>query len=291
VAFTLVATLTLLEIAGAWRSGSMALWGEAAHFVADAWAFAVAAYALTPVAPTSRLSYGRGQAVALGGLINGLLQGTIGVAVAVEAVGRFFHPQPIEGGWMLAVAALGLLVNLGLIRRFGGLHMHEEDAVEGARIHFLADAGLCLATVLAAALVALGGPVEVDAALALLAAFVMVLTAARLMHRVGRTLLASVPQQIASGALLAELNALPDLVRAHHLHVWGVGRRVVASVHLQTPVPSRTLLTAAQAVFHRHGVDHTTIQIETECPDNPSDCGRSGSPPHVAAVVPHPGSW
>jgi len=267
VALALTATLTVLEVAGAWTSGSMALWGEAAHFIADAWAFAVAWFALTPTPAGSRLSYGRGQAVALGGFFNGLAQGAIGVWVALEAMERLAHPRPVEGGWMVAVATLGLLVNLALLRGFGGFHMHHEDAVEGARIHFIADAGLCTATVLAALIVTLGGPVAVDAILALLAAALMLVTAGRLIHRVSHSLLASVPRDVIPGALLAELDALPQVAHAHHLHVWSVGTRTLGSVHLQAPVPSRAVLTAAQAVFARHGVTHTTIQLETHCPD------------------------
>lgn len=264
-ALGITTALTVLEISGAWKSGSMALWGEASHFVADVWAFAVALFALSPVPRNSRLSYGRGQAVALGGLVNGLLQGVIGMAVAAGAIHRFMHPEPIEGGWMLAVAVLGLGFNLVLLRRFGGAHMHEDDAIEGARIHFVADAGLCAATVLAAVVVNAGGPVWVDACLALLASALMILTAFRLMRRVGHTLLAGAPRSVESAALLMELNGLSGVSRAHHLHVWAVGHQIMASVHLECPEGMPSPLVAAESVLRQHGATHTTIQVEACC--------------------------
>jgi cobalt-zinc-cadmium efflux system protein len=274
-ALAITTALTVLEVAGAWKSGSMALWGEAAHFVADVWAFGVALFALSSAPAHSRLSYGRGQAIALGGLINGLLQGAIGAVVAWGAWRRFAHPQPIEGGWMLAVAMLGFGFNLVLLRRFSGAHMHEDDAIEGARIHFIADAGLCGATVLAALVVSLGGPVWADAVLALLAAGLMVLTAVRLIRRVGAALLAGSPQMVVIPTLLADLNTLPEVTSAHHLHVWSVGHQVMGSVHVQCLTSSGPLLREAEAVMRRHGVTHSTIQVETHCP-NP-DCSQASS--------------
>lgn len=274
VALGLVTALTVLEAMGAWFTGSMALWGEAAHFVADAWAFTVALFAVSPTPAHSRLSYGRGQAIALGGLVNGLLQSAIGLGVGWGALQRFWHPEAIEGGWMLAVAALGLVINVGLLRAFGGLHMHEEEAIEGTRIHFIADAGLCAATVITAGVVALGGPVWVDALTAAVAAGLMLVTAGRLMRRVSHTLLAGVPAQLESPALLAALQALPGVTSAHHLHVWTVGHRVLGSVHVLTPAPVPDLLNQAEAVMRTHGITHTTIQVETACEETQSvGCG------------------
>jgi cobalt-zinc-cadmium efflux system protein len=262
-----VTLLTALEVVGAWASSSMALWGEAAHFVADIWAFAVALFAVSPPPSHSRLSYGRGQAIALGGLVNGLLQSVIGLGVAWGAVHRLWHPEPIEGGWMLAVAVavLGLAINMGLLRTFGGLHMHEEEAIEGTRIHFIADAGLCGATVVTALVVALKGPVWTDSLTALLAAGLMLVTAWRLIRRVSHTLLAGVPSQVESAALLAQLQTLPAIQGVHHLHVWAVGHRVLGSVHVLTATPTAGVLQQAETVMRAHGVTHTTIQMETAC--------------------------
>ena len=266
-AILLTSVLTGLEVAGAWTSHSMALWGEAVHFLADLWAFGVARYALIPVASNSRWGYGRDPMIAFGGLINALMQIALAAWIGIEAVHRWLHPEPIEGGLMLAIAALGLAVNVGLMRLFGGRHVHQDDAVEGARIHFVADAGLCGATVLTALGVTLGAPVRLDAVLAFLAASLMVVLAARLMYRVSQTLLGRIPAQIVPSTLIRAIEALPGVVQAHHLHAWRVNEQTLASVHVLVHDTPTDLLDRIHRLLHDHQVDHVTVQMETHCPD------------------------
>lgn len=283
-----VSGLTFLEIAGAIRSGSMALWGEAAHFLADGWGFGVALFAATAVSRASGLSYGRGQALALGGLVNGLAQGALGVVVGVAAARRLMDPMPLESASLLGVAVVGLAVNAFFLIRFGGLHMHEDDATEGVRIHFLADLGLCVATVLAAMVIHLGGPLRADAILAILAALVMEVTAWRLIRRVGQTLLSGIPTHLEVPRLLEDLQSIPQVSAAHHLHVWQVGREIMGSVHL-VGSGEREQLDCANAVMRRHGITHATVQMEREvCSAGEASCqGVPGSPgTKVGSIAP-----
>lgn len=264
IAFGLTGGLTLFEAWGAWHSHSLALWGESAHFIADMWAFAVAVYALSS-SSTLSLSYGRRQAVALGGFINGLLQSIIGLWIMVQAIMHLFSPPSIEGGWMLVVSSVGFLLNLSLLRWFGGFHMHSSDAIEGARIHFLADASLCGATILASVLVYQFNWVWADAILAMLAGGVMFSSAISLLRRVIQTLLAAVPVETSLEEIQTQLKSIHRVGNVHDLHIWQVGEQKMASVHVQAPYPHRQILKEAETIFSQHEITHTTIQIEEEC--------------------------
>jgi cobalt-zinc-cadmium efflux system protein len=261
-AVILTTLLTGVEIAGAFQSASLALWGEAAHFVSDGWAFAVALYALSGK-PDDALSYGRGQMLALGSFINALLQLAIGIAIAGVALHHVITPEPVEGGWMLGVAVLGLVTNGVFLRLFGGVHMHEDTAIEGARIHFLADFALCGGTVLAALLVWALGWTLADPVLALLAAGVMGVSALRLGHRAGHVLLAGVPREIDLPDVHRDLLEVAGVIGVHDLHVWQVGRERMASVHVFAPdLDAPRILEGVDLCLKNCGITHTTIQVE-----------------------------
>jgi cobalt-zinc-cadmium efflux system protein len=263
-AVVLTSLLTLSEVIGGWESGSLALWGEAAHFVSDGWAFAVAFYALSH-RPSETLSYGRGQMLALGSFVNALLQGAIGGVIFWQSVRHLQNPEAIEGGLMLVIAAAGVLVNGLFLRVFGGLHLHTDTAIEGTRIHFLADLALCAGTLLAALLVHLAGWTWADPVLAGLAALLMLATSFQLARRSGHILLSGVPREIDLQGLTGDLLSLPGVRGFHDLHVWQVGHRKMASVHVFAPALSaRQALERVNQVFAGCGVDHVTIQMEDQ---------------------------
>src|SRR5918994_1102545 len=62
--------------------------------------------------PTFARSFGYQRAEILVALINGAALVAIGIWIFVEAYHRFSDPPDVLGGWMLAVAAVGLLVNV-----------------------------------------------------------------------------------------------------------------------------------------------------------------------------------
>src|SRR5205823_5724383 len=77
-------------------------------------------------APAKTYGYLRWEILAA--LINGTTLLLISVWIVFEAVVRFKHPEPVEGGLMLGVAALGFVVNGGAVWllhgvRHGGLNV------------------------------------------------------------------------------------------------------------------------------------------------------------------------
>lgn len=187
MAFLLTGILTIFEVVGAWRSHSLALVVEVVHFIADTWAFGVALYSLTQNF-NNNLSFDHEKMLEFAVLINAIMQIIIGVWVMLEACIHLTHPEHIESGWMLIVAVVGFVINIFLMRWFGGFHFHKDHAIEGVRIHFLSDAGLCGATVLAAIGIWLWNLQWIDAFLALIASLIMIGSAVFLGRKVIRKL-------------------------------------------------------------------------------------------------------
>ena len=114
VSLAVIAGFMLVEAAAGWLSGSLALLSDAGHMFSDAASLALALFAFkwAEQAANSQKSYGYQRVEILAAALNGLTLVVMAAWILVEAVIRAFKPVPVAGGAMLAVAVLGLLVNL-----------------------------------------------------------------------------------------------------------------------------------------------------------------------------------
>ncbi|MFM8677465.1 MAG: cation diffusion facilitator family transporter, partial [Burkholderiaceae bacterium] len=100
-------------VASLW-SGSVALMADAGHMITDATALflALAAQMIARRPPTETSSYGDGRAEALAAFVTSLAMLAMVIWIAWEAIDRFQQPHRVEGITVMAVAAIGLVVNL-----------------------------------------------------------------------------------------------------------------------------------------------------------------------------------
>src|SRR5215212_5393771 len=110
----LTAGFTVVEIAGSLLTGSLALLADAGHMLSDNLSLGLALFAAwlaqRPATPNKSFGYRRTEILAA--LANGVTLVSVSIWVFVEAYTRFREPTEVLGGPMLAVAALGLVVNL-----------------------------------------------------------------------------------------------------------------------------------------------------------------------------------
>jgi cobalt-zinc-cadmium efflux system protein len=327
-AAVLTTSTLVAEAVGGVVSGSLALLADAGHMLVDASALVLAwlGARLARRPPDARRSFGYGRLEVLAGFVNALTLLVLVAWIAWEAVERLREPQPILSGVMLAVALLGLTVNLVVLRVLGSHHHHHHDQgshtgaahghdhgsrhrhehdrsraeaeakanatgraeadpprrrdlnLDGARLHVIGDLLGSVAAVAAALTVQLTGWTRIDPLLSLLVAALILVGAWRLLRRAGHILLEGVPDGLDPAELTAALaGAHPDILDAHHVHVWQLGSGdVLATVHLRLH-DDRAWNDAAQAardlLRQRFGIRHATIQLDGHhCPDR--DCGN-----------------
>lgn len=120
--FALTAVYMVVEFAGGWLTNSLALMADAGHMFTDVFALGLALFAVwlssKPASPER--TYGYYRAEILAALLNGLLLFGISGYILFEAWQRFKNPPEVQSLLMLAVAAVGLAVNLIGIRLLGG---------------------------------------------------------------------------------------------------------------------------------------------------------------------------
>lgn len=262
------------EFAAGFWADSSALMADAGHNLSDVLGLAMAGGAAWLARRTAgpRRTYGFGKATVLAALANALLLIFACGAIALEAVRRLTEPAPVASGVIMAVAAIGFLVNLGTALLFMK-DQHKDLNVKGAYLHMMADAAVSLGVVAAGGLIMFTGWSAVDPIVSLtIVAVILVGTWGLLKDSVNLALDAA-PAGVEPGVVREALLALPGVKAVHDLHVWGLSTTDTAlTAHLvhERDDPA-ALLAEAQGVARRFGVAHTTLQLETEAlPDCPA---------------------
>lgn len=272
-AFVLTAGFMGAEVAGGLISGSLALLADAAHMLTDAASLALAwtafRVARRPADPRRSYGYHRGQVLAA--FVNGAVLVAIVIWIFVEAVRRLHDPVPIQGGLMLAVAALGLAVN---VAAFLVLHGGDRENLNmrGAAAHVLGDL-LGSAAAIAGALVILWtGWTPIDPILSMLVGLLVLRSAWLVVRESVHILLEGTPAELEPRDLRqALLDAVPGLEDVHHIHAWSLTSDMpLLTLHARVTDEAdtqATLLRIKQVLSQRYGIDHSTVQIER------GDCG------------------
>jgi cobalt-zinc-cadmium efflux system protein len=273
LAATLVLTTAflLVETVAALWTGSLALLADATHMLADAGGLGLALFAIWVAArpPTPEKTYGYYRAEILAALVNAFVLLAVAGAILVEAWERVRDPRPVLAVPMLLVAVAGLLVNIAgmrLLRRGSAASLN----VRAAYLEVMSDA-LSSAGVLAAAVVMLvTGWTLADPAVGVVIAVMIVWRTWSLMTQAVNVLLEGTPAHLELGKIEDAMLAVNGVRRVHDLHVWTLtsGREAMSAHVVAEDVREiDRLLEELHAVLHaRFGIDHTTIQVESEPP-------------------------
>ncbi len=258
----------VVEAAGGWVSGSLALLADAGHMLTDVGALSLslltAWIARRPA--DDRNTYGYLRWEILAALINGAALIVIAVWVVVEAVHRVGNPQPVRGGLLLVVAAAGLVANLVALAVLHGAHQHNLNT-RGAYLHVLGDVLGSVAALVAGVVILRTGWMPIDPILSVLMALVILGGAWRLIRECTNVLLEAVPSGVSMTEVQGRMLEVDGVSAVHDLHVWTVTSGVVAmSGHAVVPdlEAHPGVLEEIRVQMGRLGIGHVTIQLEVE---------------------------
>lgn len=264
----------VVEVAGGLLSGSLALLADAGHMLTDAAAlgFAYLAFRLGRRPADAERSYGYHRFQVLAAFLNGVILIAIVAWIVFEAVQRLREPVEILGGLMLAVACVGLVVN---VIAFAVLHggNRENLNMRGALLHVLGDLLGSLAAIIAATVIILTGWTPIDPLLSVLVALLIARSAWMLVRQSTHVLLEGTPVEIDVSQLKSELvDSMPEVDDVHHVHVWTLtsGKLVMTlHAHVRDGTDGQQVLRKIVSMCReRFGVAHVTVQIEHgDCAD------------------------
>lgn len=269
LALGLTATYMFAEVIGGLVTGSLALLADAAHMMTDVAGLALALIAIRFAAreATPKLTYGYLRLEVLSALTNAVVLLLLTVYIIYEAYQRFLAPPEVLSGPMLAVAVVGLIVNLISMWLLAG-GSSESLNVQGAYFEVLGDMLGSLGVIAAALIMMWTGWRLADPIIGAGIGLFIVPRTWILLKQVTMILMEGSPPNVDTEAMQKKLLLIPGVTAIHDMHVWTITSGLDAmSCHLVVDDMARgrgALLETRTLLKKEFGIDHVTIQIEDE---------------------------
>jgi cobalt-zinc-cadmium efflux system protein len=258
----------LAEVGFGFAANSVALIADAVHNLGDVLGLLLGWMAvwLHRQPPTLYRTYGWGRFSILAALGNSaILLVSVG-AIGIEALHRMHAPAPVASGTVMAVAALGILVNGGSALLFLR-ERHGDLNIRAQYLHLAADAAVSLGVVVAALGMRLTGWGWLDPLTSLAIAVVIIHSTWAALREASDLVMDAVPAGVSRGAVHDWLLELPGVTEVHDLHIWALSTTETAlTAHLVYggDVKDQRPHDLAAELRHRFGIGHATVQIESD---------------------------
>ncbi len=249
-------------------AGSMALVADAGHNLSDVLGLVIAwgASVLAARPPSARFTYGFKSSSILAALGNAAFLLMALGAILVETIRRLIDPEPVAGGPVMIVAAIGIVINTVTALMFMRGRHHDIN-IRGAYLHMAADAGVSAGVVIAGLLITLTGAQWIDPVTSLVIVGIIAVGTWGLLKDSLKMSLHAVPPGIDERTVRRFLTGLSGVEAVHDLHIWPMSTTETAlTAHLVMPGghPGDGFLHhLAHELEHDFGIGHATVQIET----------------------------
>ena len=269
-------SMMVAEITGGTLFGSLAL-------VADGWHMSTHAAALTISATAyhyarrhsanARFAFGTGKLGDLAGYTSAVVLGMIALLIAYQSIERLLHPVVIAYGEAIAIASLGLAVNMVSAWLLRGSDHHDHDDhnhhghdlnLRSAYVHVLADAATSLLAITGLSLAWTFGWRFIDPLVGLAGTVVIGSWAWGLLRAAGQVLVDAIPEATRVETAVRDHLEL-DGDRVTDFHLWQVGPG-----HLACIVALVSDVTQPPSIYKARlkdipGLSHVTVEVEP-CP-------------------------
>ena len=271
VVLGITAAILVVEVIGAFVSGSLALLADAGHMLTDvaglALALVAAVLAGRPATQARTWGYRRAEVLAAAAQAAVLL--AVGGFVLAEAIRRLIEPSPVASGVMIVFGVVGLAgnaVSIVLLSRISGGNLN----TRAARLEVINDALGSVAVLVAAAVIALTGWDRADAVASLLIGALILPRTWKLLRETVDVLLEATPKGVDLAHVRAHILGVPHVHAVHDLHASPWPRTCRCSPRTwwsMTPASAtgtcpRLLDQLQQCLAGHFDVEHSTFQFE-----------------------------
>ncbi|MDE2367308.1 MAG: CDF family Co(II)/Ni(II) efflux transporter DmeF [Betaproteobacteria bacterium] len=243
----LTTVMMVAEITGGWMFNSMALLADGWHMSSHALALglSVLAYgAARRFAHDARFAFGTWKIEVLGGYTSALLLVLVAGLMLYQSVERLIAPTPIHYDQAIAIAVIGLLVNLACawllkdghshdhhVHQHQETHGHHHDLnLRSAYLHVVADAATSVLATLALIGGKFWGASWLDPVMGIAGAGLVAAWAYGLLRDSGRVLLDAEMNAPVVAEIREVIEASPIKAHISDLHVWRVGKGKYACI-------------------------------------------------------------
>jgi cation diffusion facilitator family transporter len=243
----ITALTMVVEIVAGWAYNSMALLADGWHMSSHAVAIGLSSFAYAAArrhAGDPRFAFGTWKIEILGGFASAIFLLVVAALMVLGSLERLVSPQVIHYPEAMAIAAIGLVVNLvsavilgsaadsheGHSHHDHGSHHHHDLNLKSAYLHVLADAATSVLAIVALAGGWLYGWSWLDAVMGIVGAALVAIWARNLLTETGKVLLDREMDHPVVEEIREAVETGPDRgqSRIADLHVWRVGKRAYA---------------------------------------------------------------
>ncbi len=273
IVLAISSTVLIVEVVGAFVSGSLALLADAGHMLTDVAGLTLALIAATlitrPATPRRTWGYRRAEILAAAAQAAVLL--AVGVFVLVEGVKRLIEPPTVAPGAMAVFGIVGLLgnaVSILLLSRIQGGNLNTRAAM----LEVINDALGSIAVLIAAVIIALTGWDQADAVASILIGLMILPRTWKLLRETVDVLMEAAPKGVDLSAIRTHILEVDRVHEVHDLHVSSVASDlpvltahvVVAESCFHDGELPRLLDRLQQCLAGHFDVEHSTFQFEPD---------------------------
>jgi cobalt-zinc-cadmium efflux system protein len=272
LALGLNAIVIAAEFIGGLVLNSIGLIGDAGHNLIDQGALFAALYAhiLTARPATEARTFGYHRAGIITALLSSFVLLLTALGISIVGVKRLLSPVAVDGGWVMAIAALSFAANLGIALLLQ--HGAKDDLnIRSAFWHMLADAWVSLGVIVSGGAIVLTGWTVLDPLVSFLLVGAILRGAWPIFRESLEILLESTPPGVSASNIAAAIEAIPGVDNVHDLHVWAIEPRfVMLTCHVLVDgndegLTNALLRSIRNKISSDFGIQHITIQMETSC--------------------------
>ncbi len=262
--------ITIAEVIGGLASGSLSLLSDALHNLSDVFSLAISLIAvrLAKKKKSDSRTFGYKRAEILVALLNASLLIALAFYLFKEAVGRAFHPAPVDGAVMGTVAVAGLIANLICVVLLKA-DAKQSLNIRSSYLHLLLDAVSSVAVVLGAAAIYWFKIYWVDWVLSILISGYVLKGGYGVLVEAVHVLMQHTPKHINMRVIKSDIEKIAGIKNIHHLHVWSI---TDDDVHLEAHIELSEDVKVSQTcgiksgieklLSEKHRVNHPTLQFE-----------------------------
>lgn len=272
ISFLMIAAYMVVEAIGGMLTNSLALLADAGHMLSDALSlgFALLAFVFGEKVADYSKTFGYKRLEILAAVLNGAALILISIYILYEAIKRFQDPPEVASAGMLAIASIGLMVNLFVAwMMMRGGDVKENLNLRGAYLHVISDILGSIGSIAAALLILFFDWSWADPLASAAVALLVLRSGYRVAKSAIHILMEGAPKDVDVNAVIETIQQSSGIQSLHDLHIWSITSglnalscHAVVDAHMSI-AESERLLHQLESALERLNIHHMTIQLET----------------------------
>jgi cobalt-zinc-cadmium efflux system protein len=260
--------ITIMQFVGGIVANSLGLLSDAAHNLSDVVALGLSLWAVRlgrrPATPTRTFAYKRAEILVA--LFNSTVLVAISVYLIIEAVRRILNPEPVEGMFVIAFAAAGLIIN-GFAALLLRSHLQDLN-LRAAFLHLVGDAATSLAVIVSGVVLYIWDWSYADPIVSIVVSLWIGRAAFAIVRRAVNVLMEGTPEGLEFADVEVAIQKIPGVTGVHDLHIWSISSTDLAlSGHLElaesaAPETGELLVAVKEMLARDFNIGHATIELE-----------------------------